>query len=773
MKKWATVGVLIAISAMFISITIPGLVMAEGESGGRGEDDYIVTASESIVMTGQTLNIEDDMFINGSLVLDNCYVDFNGLSAFHELYVGPQGSLEIINGTTIVSDTSYQVSFESTSQGSIINSTLMNCTYGVYAFCSEFTVLNSDIWGYINAWGEEAKLEKNDIYLTREISFYSVPIGISVVGNDTELVGNDIIFTDTLILNEGNAIAISVSKSGGVLLKDNDVNISGMTEDPNGSGATPSLYISGYMLQEVNNLTMENCEIIVDGYGYGVFLFNSIDVEMKGNHITYPGNNATYAPQGVFLSACKNIEIHNNTFDGSLFGVYGFRIDNLDILDNVMEGNNLGAYGISMEECFDSNVNNNTIVNYTTAGLNIMEVIESLEITGNQIMNNNWGVELFEIEPTYAQDLSQNNDYSGNTEGQIMVTRSPNFKILDYDDNGVQYASLSLEGAKFSTDANGEPHYTSLVPFKAVVYSNDGTSSKPQYDVTITWPDILGIVPVIEETKVFIFPDDANTAVIYRIDSGPDLQLNEEEIDGPEIIKEGENVHLEFTVYNDWGQEATDIPIKVQGSPYALDVESGFIWSNISSIPANGSYLVSLDFKVDIELYGVKDQIIDIFIDPETSVESIYVNNRSNNYATITIPVEEPESSNEIPDWLIFANVLLLVFIIITFYLYITHKPGPDHGAEKKDLDEGEPEAEDTEQKDEGALQEKSEDTSEEQEQEDGAEKVEEELKETSIEDAEKEEIEETSTKTDGTSIEKEEESAPQPENDDPEALKE
>ena len=203
------------------------------------------------------------------------------------------------------------------------------------------------------------------------------------------------------------------------------VNCSGITVQ----GLSLSENWQGILLSSTTDSIIEKNQVS-DCY-YGIMLEN------ESNHNTISANNATDNAQGLTLSGCRDNSVKENAFAGNQLGVYAIFSSSNTFSENTISGN--ADHGV----LFFQNCNGVTL-------------------TGNQIENNNVGVEFKDSSSCSVVS----NDFSGNTYSIQVHGSSSNTHIAE---NAIGNSTCGVEITLSSAFAtyNDVQSGTSIIVYNA------------------------------------------------------------------------------------------------------------------------------------------------------------------------------------------------------------------------------------------------------------------------------------------------------------------
>jgi len=204
------------------------------------------------------------------------------------------------------------------------------------------------------------------------ISYIEHTSSISMLSaNNCSIMNNTIIPNNTL----ENYISIYLDNS------DNNV-ISGNTLRDN---ITNDIYAGVYLKNSNNNLITDN---IIFNYGYGLYLFNSLNNTLSENNIS------SNRWGGIYLSNSNNTLLSGNIISNSgtywTFGIYFDSSNNNTLNNNTISGNYCG--GIALSNSSGNLINGNAVTNSgDQSGISISNSNNNA-ISENTLTNNRYGI---------------------------------------------------------------------------------------------------------------------------------------------------------------------------------------------------------------------------------------------------------------------------------------------------------------------------------------------------------------------------------------------
>jgi parallel beta-helix repeat protein len=195
----------------------------------------------------------------------------------------------------------------------------------------------------------------------------SLPINVSGCMNLTQ--ANQLyVLNQSLSGNQSNGICIDI-QADNVNLDCDNWNITG--------NASHLLEVMGIFAGGRNNVSITNCNVREYKYGYNINNSNNVNVT---NSIAF--NNSYY---GVLLNRSSSNLVQNNTMELNNYGIDLYFAPGNTILDNnisaIADGGGVGTYGISVVASNNTDVEGNTIQNYSWG-------FESQNSDNNNVNNN-------------------------------------------------------------------------------------------------------------------------------------------------------------------------------------------------------------------------------------------------------------------------------------------------------------------------------------------------------------------------------------------------
>jgi parallel beta-helix repeat protein len=228
------------------------------------------------------------------------------------------------------------------------------------------------------------------------------------------------------ILRDGDVYTFSDNIFDSIVVESSNIIVDGNGYTLQGSGSE-----SGFELDGVNNVTIQNTNI--QTFSYGINLYDSYNNTISGNNITdnnngivldgssntISGNTITNNEfAGIRLDGSSDNTISGNTITNNEFA--GIRLDGSS--DNTISGNNItnnnahgvSIYGSSDNTIYGNNITHNYVYNeiykeYHYAGIYIYGSSNFNTISGNNITDNSYGIEVHGSDNTIFHNNFINN----------------------------------------------------------------------------------------------------------------------------------------------------------------------------------------------------------------------------------------------------------------------------------------------------------------------------------------------------------------------------
>ncbi|MHA2281984.1 MAG: right-handed parallel beta-helix repeat-containing protein [Promethearchaeota archaeon] len=408
-----------------------------------------VTGLINVISTNVTLN---NIILNGTikteeysnnLTIRNSIINTTEALYNNAIYLYSSKNYTISN-VTIFANNKSGIYLEYSSNGTVLNNTIINALYGIYNYySSNGSVLNNTI---INADYGIVLFDSLNLNITKN-TMKNNKMGLYISSSNNNLFSENTflnnlyygIYMDSSldnVITENNIY--NSSTYDGILLEVSSYNnISKNT-------IWKSNQLGLYLINSDNNFISENN--IFNNTFYGIYLDSSLDNVITENNIY----NNTLEGINLFESSYNNISM-NTIWQNNQVGIYLSNSNNNNITENIVYNNSY--YGIYLDSSLNNVILVNNIYNNTYGGIRLDGFTNS-SLNQNILDSNELGIVLVEatnstiINNTIIQSqshgiylyLSSNNTVSYNN---VSLNQDSGITLWDSSDNVISNNNVS------------------------------------------------------------------------------------------------------------------------------------------------------------------------------------------------------------------------------------------------------------------------------------------------------------------------------------------
>jgi parallel beta-helix repeat protein len=708
--------------AIMITLVIASLfitTMATAQPPALG--DWVVSGDETYV--DETLYVNSSIYVDGNLILDNTVLVMNEQNTT----ITVNGTLELRNDSKITApDTGYYfMMFNPGSKADFSDSIIENYGMAIENAGRQGIWLNqTESATFDNCMVQGAIFAKKTAFTFKDSELTPDNDKLDYVTGIYLLSCQDAIITGSKLYgNESyntQFFAIFADDVTNFTVKDNDI-----------------FSHSGYgLIVSCNDSEISNNIITVNNTGTGISITGNRNV-ISSNEITLTGP----AFSCIMITGANDILIHDNDIDAGLIGT-GIELDSTDnvtIMDNTIEASNPannvglslansngtqilgctmeryytnlyiynsifstienntlndGLYGMAIEDCSLNRIANNQISSSNESGLSMKRSSDN-DIVNNAIWDNDWGFEAIETDEQTVNSIMENNTWQSggvmNAQGKALIQDYVKFRILNYYDEGVFNANIQIDNFEYYTDLEGYTTATSGNNF-FTLYTIDNVDVKTPktYQVNVSWPRLPGVTNHEYTNATVDFNVGNPMEKVLYINSGPDIYIEDVALSDNEVT-EGDTLTVTVTVHNKWAKSVNGLNILIQGTPFPLYGEG-----NITTLAANSSESIDIEITVrNTYGFGWADEELEIYIDPDGSIEP-YIVNTTNNKMYVPLTILESDDGGEFPMWLLPFNLLLGIIIVMLLLSAAKEKKKAEEGSKESSKEGSKEDGEDT-----------------------------------------------------------------------------